>query len=338
MLVTRRLSLFFPAFLSLLLLAAGSRAATDPLPSWNDTGTRKTIIEFVEKVGEEGGAGYVEPAARIATFDNDGTLWSEKPVYFQAAFALSQIRNMADAHPEWLEREPYKSAIAGDMPGLMASGKDGLIQLITTAHSGMTADDFASAVESWASVARHPQSGMLYTQMIFQPMLELLDYLRANDFKVYIVSGGGIDFLRVLSEELYAIPPEQVVGSTLGAEFEMRDGIPTIVKTSDLVLVDDKAGKPVGIFRHIGRRPILAAGNSDGDLQMLQYTTIARSENDETPRLGLIVHHTDEEREFSYDRESHVGKLDQALDEAPQRGWLVIDMKADWKQVYPATP
>jgi len=219
--------------------------------------------------------------------------------------------------------------------GLMATGKAGVMKVLITAHSGMTADEFAKSVGQWARTAKHPQTGMLFTQMIFQPMLELLEYLRANDFKTYIVSGGGVDFMRVFAEGVYGIPPEQVVGTTGDAKFEMRDGIPTIVKEPKIMLIDDKAGKPVGIYRHIGRRPIFAGGNSDGDQEMLEYTTIARDASDKTPRFGLIVHHTDGEREFAYDRNSHMGKLDEALDEAPKRGWLVVDMKKDWKRIYP---
>ncbi|WP_240725088.1 HAD family hydrolase [Mangrovimicrobium sediminis] len=292
-------------------------------------------MQFVTTVTDAGSDGFVPPAERIATFDNDGTLWSEQPLYFQGYFALQQIRDMAPDHPEWKEREPYRSVLANDLPALLAHGKAGLMEVLLTAHSGMTADEFVASVARWREKARHPGTGKPFTQMVYQPMLELLDYLRDNDFKVYIVSGGGVDFMRVFAEEVYGVPPEQVVGSTLDATLEMRDGIPTIVKAPKLVLIDDKAGKPVGIYRHIGRRPILAGGNSDGDLQMLEYTTVQRSGADTTPRLGLIVHHTDAEREYAYDRDSHMGRLDKALDVAPERGWLVVDMKRDWKRVYP---
>jgi phosphoglycolate phosphatase-like HAD superfamily hydrolase len=310
-------------------------AAENPLPSWNDGATKSRIIQFVDAVTKQGGKDFVPPDERIAVFDNDGTLWSEQPLYFQGFFALSQIRNMAAEHPEWKNTEPFKSAIAGDVKGLMASGESGIVKVLVTAHSVMTADEFAQSVSDWVAAARHPQTGLRYTQMVFQPMLELLEYLRASDFKTYIVSGGGVDFMRVFAENVYGIPPEQVVGSTGDAKFEMRDGIPTIVKEPKIVLIDDKVGKPVGIYRHIGRRPIFAAGNSDGDQQMLEYTTIARSSSDKTPRFGLIVHHTDAAREYAYDRESHMGKLDQALDEAPERGWVVVDMKQDWSRIYP---
>jgi phosphoglycolate phosphatase-like HAD superfamily hydrolase len=308
----------------------------DPLPSWNAGANKSAIMQFVVSVTDQASPGFVPASERIATFDNDGTLWSEQPLYFQGFFALYQIKAMAGDHPEWATTEPYKSAISGDLKSLIASGQQGLMQILTASHSGMTADDFAESARNWAATAKHPQKDMEFTDMVYQPMLELLDYLRANEFKTYIVSGGGVDFVRVFSEELYRIPPEQTVGSTGDARFELHNGIPTIIKEPKLVLLDDKEGKPVGIYRHIGRRPIFAAGNSDGDMQMLQYTTIARDSDDLTPRLGLIVHHTDADREFSYDRESHIGALDKGLDEAPQRGWLVIDMKQDWNQVYPS--
>jgi phosphoglycolate phosphatase-like HAD superfamily hydrolase len=307
----------------------------DPLPSWNDGKSKSAIIAFVKRVTGQDSADFVPPAERIATFDNDGTLWSEQPVYFQGTFALDRVRAMAADHPEWQQTEPFKSVIAGDMKGLMATGKEGLEKVLLAAHANMTAEAFDASVRDWLTTAKHPKTGMPYTQMVYQPMLELLDYLRGNDFKTFIVSGGGVDFMRVFSQKVYGIPPEQVVGTTIDAKFEMRDGVPTIVKTGTLMLLDDKVGKPVGIYRHIGRRPIFAAGNSDGDLQMLQYTTIARDGNDTTPRFGMLVHHTDADREWAYDRKSHIGQLDKALDEASQRGWVVVDMKADWRQIYP---
>lgn len=327
----------FRSLLAIVALAAlaGPSLAADPLPSWRDGATRNAIVDFVERVTDPDSAGFVPPAERIATVDNDGTLWSEQPLYFQGFFALDRIRALAPEHPEWKTTEPYKSALAGDMKGVMAAGQSAVIGMLMAAHADLTADEFADTVSDWLATSRHPTTGMAYIDMVFQPMLELLDYLRANDFKVYIVSGGGVDFMRVFVEDLYGVPPEQVVGTTADARFEMRDGIPTIVKTGKILLVDDKAGKPVGIYRRIGRRPILAAGNSDGDLQMLQYTTIPRGEGDDRPRLGLIVHHTDGDREFAYDRESSMGRLDKALEEAPERGWVVVDMKADWRRVYP---
>lgn len=310
-------------------------AATDPLPSWNDSTAKTSVMAFVKKVTKEDSPDFIPVAERIATFDNDGTLWSEQPIYFQGIFAIDQISAMAKDHPEWKTEEPFKSALSGDMEGIMASGMEGLAKIIAVSHANMTAEEFSSSVSNWLATARHPTTGKAFDKMVFQPMLELLDYLRANDFKTYIVSGGGIDFMRVFAEQVYGIPPEQVIGSTIDAQYELRDGVPVILKTPKLVLIDDKAGKPVGIYRHIGRRPVFAAGNSDGDLQMLQYTTIPRSDEDKTTRFGLIVHHTDDKREWAYDRKSHVGELDKALDEAEQRGWTVIDMKKDWRSVYP---
>ncbi|HXV59160.1 MAG TPA: HAD family hydrolase [Vicinamibacteria bacterium] len=312
-----------------------AEAPAVPLPSWNDGAPKQAIIQFIDDVTTAGGASFVPPAERIATFDNDGCLWSEQPMYFQLIFALDRVRAMAADHPEWSDTEPFKSAIAGDMNGLMAGGTAGVEKVVLEAHANMTAAEFAGSVREWLTTARHPTTGRPYTEMVYQPMLELLDYLRGNDFKTFIVSGGGVDFMRVFAEEVYGIPPEQVVGSSLGSEFEMRDGVPTIVKKGEGLFVDDKAGKPVGIYRHIGRRPIFAAGNSDGDLQMLQYTTIPRGPGDTSPRLGLIVHHTDGDREWAYDRDSHIGRLSDALDEAYQRGWVVVDMKNDWSRIYP---
>ena len=325
----------FPALVALLVAAGVAAAQDDPLPSWNDGASKSAIIAFVDEVTDAGGPGFVPVPERIATFDNDGTLWSEQPLYFQAAWALDRIRSMAAEHPEWQTTEPFRSAVAGDMKGLLASGQAGVLKVLVTAHAGLTAEAFHDAVASWLAMARHPTTGMPYTKMVYQPMLELLAYLRANGFKTFIVSGGGIDFLRVFAEPVYGIPPEQVVGTTLDATFEMRDGIPTIVKQGKIILVDDKTGKPVGIYQHIGRRPIFAAGNSDGDLQMLEYTTIPRNAGDRTPRFGLLVHHTDAGREFAYDRQSAMGRLDQGLDEARGRGWTLVDMKQDWKRVYP---
>ncbi|WP_116364357.1 HAD family hydrolase [Parahaliea mediterranea] len=316
-------------------LARAEAAGVAVLPSWQAGPARDAIVAFVEQVTREGASTYVAPAERIATFDNDGTLWSEQPVYFQLLFALDRLRDLAPQHPEWKDTEPFKSALVGDLDGLKATGMEGLMQILMASHTGVTTDEFAAAAGQWLKDSRHPQTGKAYTEMIYQPMLELLDYLRANDFKVFIVSGGGIDFLRVFAEAVYGVPPEQVVGTTLEAHFELRDGIPTLMRDPKVSLVDDKAGKPVGIYRHIGRRPIFAAGNSDGDLQMLQYTTIPRDAGDTTPRFALLVHHTDAEREYAYDRKSAVGKLDAALDEAPSRGWLVVDMKKDWRRIYP---
>lgn len=321
--------------LSTWLALSSVTMAADPLPSWNDGPSKTAILEFVAAVTDETSPQFVPVPERIAVFDNDGTLWSEQPVYFQGFFALARIKALAADHPDWATTEPYKSAIAGDVPGLMAQGKEGLMKVLLAAHADVTAEDFRDSVKDWLATAKHPKTGKPFTAMVYQPMLELLAFLRANEFKTFIVTGGGIDFVRVFAEQVYGIPPEQVVGTTIEAKLEMRDGIPTIVKEGKLVLLDDKVGKPVGIYQHIGRRPIFAAGNSDGDLQMLQYTTVPRREGDVRPAFGLIVHHTDAEREWAYDRESHIGQLNVALDDAPKNHWLVVDMKEDWSQIYP---
>lgn len=314
-----------PALIIPLLLAP-ALALADPLPSWNEGATKSAIIAFVEKAVEE-----VPAAERIAVFDNDGTLWSEQPAYFQALFVFDRVKALAPEHPEWEEKQPFKGVLEGDMKAVSESGMKGLMELLAATHAGMTTEEFEKTVKEWITTAKHPKSGKLYTDMVFQPMLELLAYLRANGFKTYIVSGGGIEFMRPWAEATYGIPPEQVVGSSGKLKFEMRDGKPVIVKLPEIDLIDDKEGKPVGIQRAIGRRPIAAFGNSDGDLQMLQWTAAG-----EGPRFCLIVHHTDAEREFAYDRDSHFGKLDKALDEAKERGWTVVDMKADWRIIYPS--
>jgi phosphoserine phosphatase len=311
---------------------ASAVAATpaDPLPSWNDGGSKQAVIAFVERVTAENSADFVRPAERIAVFDNDGTLWSEQPYYFQLAFALDRVRALAPEHPEWREQQPFKGVLENDLPSVLAGGEQALVELVMATHAGMTTDEFAAIVTDWIENARHPESGLLYTEMVYQPMLELLAYLRASGFKTFIVSGGGIEFMRPWSEAVYGIPPEQVVGSSIKTEFEMRDGVPVIVRSAEIDFIDDKAGKPVGINQHVGRRPIAAFGNSDGDLQMLQWTTAG-----DGARFGLIVHHTDAEREWAYDRESSIGRLDEALDEAGTRGWTVVDMARDWRVIYP---
>jgi phosphoglycolate phosphatase-like HAD superfamily hydrolase len=315
-----------------LLLATPLAAAADALPGWNESPMRARIVEFVQRVTDPRRADYVPPAERIAVFDNDGTLWPEKPVYFQLLFAVDRIRALAPAHPEWKDQEPFKSAIAGDLAGLAAGGEHALIELVMASHAGNTAEEFAEIVSAWLATARHPQTGRRYDEMVYQPMRELLGYLRANGFKTYIVSGGGIEFMRPWVERVYGIPPEQVVGSSIRTKYEVRDGKPVIVRLPEVEFIDDKAGKPVGIHKFIGRRPILAAGNSDGDFQMLEYTTSGAG-----PSLGLIVRHDDAEREYAYDRDSSIGRLDRALDEAPRRGWMVVSMKADWRVVYPGS-
>jgi hypothetical protein len=315
-----------------LVLAAGSSFAA-PLESWKETPTKQSIISFVERTTKEGSPDFVPVPERIAVFDNDGTLWSEQPMYFQLAFLIDRVEALAPQHPEWKEKEPFASLLKGDMKGVAASGMKGLLELAAATHAGMTIEDFDKTVSAWLSTAKHPKTGKKYTEMIYQPMVELLEYLRTNGYKTFIVSGGGIEFMRPWTEKTYGIPPEQVVGSSLKLKYELKDGKPALIKQPDLDLIDDKDGKPVGIQSHIGRRPVFAAGNSDGDFQMLEWTTAGKG-----ARFGLIVHHTDGEREFAYDRESHFGKLDKALDEAPKRGWVVLDMKNDWKVIHPESP
>lgn len=321
----------FTAVVALLMASqfAGPALASDPLPSWNDGASKTAIVSFVEKVTTPGSADFVPEAERIATFDNDGTLWTEQPMYFQLYYITDQVKAQAKDHPEWQTTEPFASLLKGDMAGVMASGKHGLLNLVAATHAGMTVSEFHQSVSSWITTARHPTTGKLYTEMVYQPMLELLEYLRANGFKTYIVSGGGIEFMRPWAEQVYGIPPEQVVGSSLKLKYEVRDGTPVLVKQAEIDLIDDKDGKPVGIQSHIGRRPIFAAGNSDGDFQMLEWTTSAAG-----ARFGMIVHHTDAQREWAYDRDSHIGQLDRGLDEAGDRGWIVVDMKNDWNAVY----
>ena len=308
-------------------------ATADPLPSWNETAPKQAIVAFVEKVTTAGSDDFVPEAERIATFDNDGTLWSEQPMYFQLFFAIDRIEALAPKHPEWNEKEPFASILKGDLKTALAGGDKALIELVTATHAGMTTDEFEKAVTDWISTAKHPKTGKPFNEMVYQPMLELLAYLRANGFKTFIVSGGGIEFMRPWVEKTYGIPPEQVVGSSGGLKYELRDGMPVLVKLPEIILNDDNVGKPVGIQRHIGRRPIAAFGNSDGDFQMIEWTTAGKG-----ARFGLIVHHTDAEREVAYDRESHIGKLDKGLDAAKERGWTVVSMKDDWAKIYPAAP
>lgn len=325
---------FLTVLLSALLLAgiqaADAGVADSPLPSWNEGPTRQALLDFVRRVSEPGGADFVPPDERIAVFDNDGTLWAERPMYFQLYFVLDRLKALAPEHPEWQETEPFRAALAGDMAGLAAAGEAGLMQLLAATHAGVDTETFAAEVETWIETARHPQTGRRFRDMIYQPMVELLAYLRANGFQTWIVSGGGQDFLRPWAESAYGIPPQQVVGSHLEAKYEVVDGKPRLLKLPEVALIDDKAGKPIGIHRFIGRRPILAFGNSDGDFQMLEWTTAG-----DGPRLGALLHHTDGEREFAYDRESHVGKLARGLDEGPARGWLIVDMARDWSAVFP---
>jgi phosphoglycolate phosphatase-like HAD superfamily hydrolase len=320
------LLLFAPA----LPILRQAQAQTDPLPSWNDGPSKQAITGFVARVTQQGGPDFVPPAERIATFDNDGTLWAEQPMYFQLVFAFDRVRALAPQHPEWKDNEPFASLLKGDIKGALAGGDLAILKIVEATHAGMTTDEFQKIVQDWITTARHPKTGRLYTEMVYQPMLELLAYLRAKGFKTFIVSGGGMDFMRVFSERVYGIPPEQVVGSSGKLNFELRDGKPVIEKLAILDFNDDKAGKPVDIQVHIGRRPIFAFGNSDGDLQMLQWTAAGSGAS----FMGL-VHHTDAEREWAYDRQSSVGRLDKALDAAALSKWTVVDMKSDWKRIFP---
>ena len=302
----------------------------DPLPSWNAGAAKQAILQFVTDVSTTGGAKFVPPAERIAVFDNDGTLWAEHPMYFQFAFALDRVKALAPQHPEWKDEEPFASLLDGDLRGALAGGEPAIFQIVMATHAGLTTEEFEKIVRDWIATAKHPKTGRPYTEMVYQPMLELLALLRASGFKTFIVSGGGVDFIRVFSEQVYGIPPEQVIGSSGKLKLEIRDGNPVLVKLPEIDFIDDKAGKPVGIHQHIGRSPIAAFGNSDGDLEMLQYTTAGSG-----ARFALIVHHTDADREWAYDRQSPIGRLDKALDEAKTNNWTVVDMKQDWKSIYP---
>jgi phosphoglycolate phosphatase-like HAD superfamily hydrolase len=314
----------------LALFLSGQLFAADPLPSWNDTAPKQSIVAFVEKVSKEGTPDFVPPAERIAVFDNDGTLWAEQPMYFQLFFAIERIKALAPQHPEWKEKEPFASLLRGDVKAALAGGEHALVQIVMATHAGLTTEEFEKVVSDWITTAKHPTTGKLYTEMVYQPMLELLTYLRANNFKTFIVSGGGIEFMRPWAEKMYGIPPEQVIGSSGGLKYELRDGKPVLIKLPEIAHNDDKDGKPVGIQRHIGRRPIFAAGNSDGDFQMVEWTTAG-----EGLRFGLLIHHDDAAREWAYDRDSHIGKLAKGLDEGPKLGWSLVSMKDDWKTVFP---
>jgi len=317
-------------FLLLILAFAAVPAAADPLPSWTDDEAKQSVVAFVEAVTTEGGADFVPAPERIAVFDNDGTLWVEQPMYPQLAFALDRIEVLADQHPEWQEQQPFKAALEGDKQALGEAGMEGLMTLLMASHAGMSTEAFAETATAWLDEARHPRFERPYTGLVYQPMLELLEYLRANGFSTYIVSGGGIAFLRPWTEEVYGIPPEQVVGSQMELEYSVEGDAPAILRKPEIAFIDDKAGKPVGIQRHIGRRPILAFGNSDGDYQMLEWTTAG-----EGKRLGLLLHHDDAAREYAYDRDGHVGKLDRGLDDAAENGWVIVSMKDDFATVFP---
>ena len=326
----KRTPFFLIAIACLLICSHSITYAADPLPSWNDGKTKQAIVDFVAKVSTAGSPAFVPVAERIATFDNDGCLWAEQPMYFQAFFVFDRIKTLAPQHPEWQRKEPFASVLKGDVQTALAGGEHALMEMVMTTHAGMTTVEFEQLVKDWLASARHPTSKRPFTEMVYQPMLELLSYLRANDFKTFIVSGGGIEFMRPWTEKVYGIPPEQVIGSSIKTKFELREGKPVLVRLPEINFIDDKEGKPVGIHQHIGRRPIAAFGNSDGDLQMLQWISAGSG-----PSFCLYVHHTDAEREWAYDRQSHVGQLEKGLDEAKAKGWTVVDMKNDWNVVFP---
>jgi phosphoglycolate phosphatase-like HAD superfamily hydrolase len=310
---------------------ANAQRKLDPLPSWNEGATKKSIIDFVVKTTQKGSSNFIPVTDRIACFDNDGTLWSEQPFYFQFYYALDQIKAMAPQHPEWKTTQPFKALLEGDMKTVFAGGEHSLLEIVMATHTGITTDAFEKEVRDWMATAKHPVTGMHYNEMVFQPMVELLQYLRANGYKTFIVSGGGVDFLRVWAEEAYGIPPYQVIGSSSKVNYEVVDGKPFLTKLPQINFIDDKEGKPVGIYQYIGKRPVFTAGNSDGDYAMLQWTSTATT----YPSFGLIVHHTDAVREYAYDRKSAVGKLDKGLDDAAKYHWNIVDMKVDWKQIFP---
>ncbi len=332
----RRCPPWFPALMRagwIVLIAClacvAQNSPNDPLPSWNDGATKRSIRDFVTRI-TAAGSDFVPPADRIATFDNDGTLWVEQPIYTQFVFALDRVKVLAKSHPEWRQEQPFAAVLRDDMKTLVASGSQGLAKLMIATHAGMTTDEFADIVNRWIATAQHPRFHRLYTECVYQPMLELLAYLRDNGFKTYIVSGGGVEFMRPWSERVYGVPPEEVIGSSIKTKFETQNGEPVLIHLPAIDFIDDKEGKPVAINKFVGRRPTAAFGNSDGDQQMLEWTAAGKG-----PRLMLIVHHTDADREYAYDRKSQIGTLDKALDEAVARGWVVVDMKRDWKVIFP---
>lgn len=329
----RRGNITFRLLVSLLILCtcvAKFANAAEPLPSWNDTAARTRIIDFINSVTAAGGENYVAPVDRIAVFDNDGTLWSEQPYYFQLAFALDRVKKLAPLNPDWKEKEPFKSILAGDLAKASAGGERAITDLVIATHSGLTTDQFSTVASEWFGTARHPKTGKPFDQMTYVPMQELLDYLRENGFRTFIVSGGGVEFMRTITEKAYGIPPEQVIGTTTKTEFDIVDNVPVLKRMPGIDFVDDGPGKPVGINRVIGRRPIFVAGNSDGDYEMMRWVTGGKQRG-----FAMIVHHTDGEREYAYDRKSSFGRLDKALNEAERRNWLVVDMKEDWHRIYP---
>jgi phosphoglycolate phosphatase-like HAD superfamily hydrolase len=316
-------------FLATASLFANVAFAQEILPSWNDTDAKSRIETFVKATTTQGGEGYVAPEDRIAVFDNDGTLWSEQPFYFQLGFMLDRVKTLAPQHPEWKEKDPFKSVLSGDLGAVARGGEKGVVELGMATHAGMTTDQFSKIVTDWFAKARHPKTGKPYDEMTFLPMRELLDYLRANGFKTYIVSGGGVEFMRPITEKAYGIPPEQVIGSTISTQYDIVGDVPVLKRLPKIDFIDDGPGKPAGINKFIGRRPVFVAGNSDGDYEMFRWVTGGKHHG-----FAMIVHHTDADREFAYDRKSSFGKLDKALEEAERRNWLVVDMKADWKKVF----
>jgi phosphoglycolate phosphatase-like HAD superfamily hydrolase len=323
------------ALAALLVIASFGMPASaqeGPLSSWNDGAAKAAIVAFVEAVTEEGGPDYVPPDERIAVFDNDGTLWIEQPLYVQLVFALDRIHTLAPEHPEWRQQQPFKAVLEADVEALKAAGLEGLVELVMASHAGMTTEEFETIVEEWIDTAAHPKFLRPYTELVYLPMLELLDYLRDHGFTPYIVSAGGVEFMRPWAEQVYGIPSQQVIGSSISTAFELRNGEPVLIRLPEIDFVNDKAGKPVGIHKFIGRRPIAAFGNSDGDLQMLQWTTAG-----DGVRLGVILHHDDAGREYAYDRDSRIGHLDQALDAAAAEGWVVVSMQDDWSEIFPGT-
>jgi len=328
--------LVFVAFLLSCSQPAEEKADTapevpeDPLSSWNPGTAKKSIIEFVRSTATAGNPNFIQESDRIACFDNDGTLWSEQPMYFQLAFAIDRVKALAPEHPEWKEKQPFKALLEGDQKTVLAGGEHALLEIVMTTHAGITSEEFDQIVKNWINTARHPVTGKLYSEMVYQPMIELLKFLRANEYKTFIVSGGGVDFMRAWASEVYGIPSDQVIGSSGKVKYEVVDGRGVLLKLPELNFIDDKEGKPVGIHQYIGKRPVFTAGNSDGDYAMLQYTSTG-----EGARLGMIVHHTDSVREWAYDRESHIGKLERGLDDAEQYDWILVDMKTDWKWIYP---
>ncbi|MDP4836599.1 MAG: haloacid dehalogenase-like hydrolase [Burkholderiales bacterium] len=315
---------------SLLFFLAVNAFAQDILPSWNEGPSKQAVLSFIEKTTTPGSADFVPAPERIAVFDNDGTLWSEQPIYVQIAFTFDRVKALAPQRPEWKTKQPFKAVLEDDLKGVLATGQKGLFELIAATHAGVDTDTFRTTVEQWLKTARHPRTGRPYTEMIYQPMLELLAHLEARGYKTYIVSGGGIEFMRPWTEMVYGIPPERVIGSSIKSKFEIVNGIPKIIGLPEVQFIDDGPNKPIGIQERIGRRPVMAFGNSDGDREMLLWTTSGKG-----PRFGMLIRHTDDIREVAYDRQSHIGRLGKALDMAPETGWVVVDMKKEWKEIFP---